>query len=342
MNNNIIFFSIDRLGDYLIRSNVTKQISKYFLNKEIVCSEMNHKLISKQLFFNKIFLFNKNNSNKFSFIKIFFLKKYDAAISYDGKSLSLISLFIIRAKFKYIFIYKKKGILNNIFLLILKKFLNLLNIKFNVLNSRALIEEGKLDNYPQKYKSLSNYFDITTNTYHLEDIDHNLNCNFNDKFILIHLDEKFEDILEINNKLTESLLNFSKLSNYNIILTSFNNASKYYKNLSINKISPSNLFEIKSLESKILLVENLPIENFFYLLKKSKINISCHSGFVVHSSLSMNKNIIDIINAYEEKWIDTWITPSNKYKRIYKSDINKNKFKIEHILDKILKFCNEI
>lgn len=342
MNTRIIFFSNDRLGDYLIRSNMIYQISKYYTNKEIVCSEMNYKLISKQLFFNKIFLFDKMKNYKFTFIKKFFFKRYDAAISFDGKSLSLISILIIRAKFKYIFIYKKKGILNNIFLIMLKNLFNLLNIKFTVLNSRAIIEEGQLDNYPEKYKILANYFKISRNTYFVNDISNNLKHNFNDDFILIHLDEKFEDIFEINKNFTNELIKFSKISKYKIILTSFNNTSKYYKNLLIKKISSSNFFNTNSLIDKILIVENLPIENFFYLLKESKINISCHAGFVVHSSLFLNKNYIDIINFKDEKWIDTWITPSEKYKRVYKSNFNNDKFNIEHILNKIIELNNEI
>ena len=269
------------------------------------------------------------------------MKKYDAAIFFDGKSLSLVSLFFIRAKFKYIFIYKKKGIINNIFLLIFREILNLLNVKFNVLNSRAIIEKGQLDNYPKKYKSLENYFNISTETYYLDDISGHLNYKFKDEFIIIHLDEKFEDILEINENFTNSLIKFSKIYKYKIILTSFNNTSQYYKKLSIKKLLLSNLSEINNLVEKVYIIENLSIENFFYLLKKSKINISCHSGFVVHASLYMKKNYIDIINRYEEKWIDTWITPSKKYRRIYKSNLYKNKFNIEYILNKILEFQNE-
>ena len=72
MDKNIIFFSVDRLGDYLIRSNVINQISKNYSHKEIVCSEMNHKLISKQLFFNKIFLFDKKKIIYLNLLKVFF------------------------------------------------------------------------------------------------------------------------------------------------------------------------------------------------------------------------------------------------------------------------------
>ena len=71
MKNKIIFFSIDRLGDYLIRSNVIKEISKNFQHSEIICSEKNYKLISTQNFFSNVVIFN----NKFKFfnkLKFFF------------------------------------------------------------------------------------------------------------------------------------------------------------------------------------------------------------------------------------------------------------------------------
>ena len=70
MNKKIIFFSIDRLGDYLIRSQTIKDISKNYLSSEIICSEKNYKLISKQKFFNNVVLFENRNKN---FNKIKFL-----------------------------------------------------------------------------------------------------------------------------------------------------------------------------------------------------------------------------------------------------------------------------
>ena len=58
MKKSIVFFSIDRLGDYLIRSNLIYQISKKYDKKEIICSNLNFKLISNQQFLNKITIFD--------------------------------------------------------------------------------------------------------------------------------------------------------------------------------------------------------------------------------------------------------------------------------------------
>ena len=110
MRNKIIFFSIDRLGDYLIRSNQIKQISDFYEFSEIVCSNINYKLVSSQKFFSKITKFDltKKNINKIIFIIKYFLKSFETVIVFDGKTISYLLMFIIRAKNKYAFIYKKR------------------------------------------------------------------------------------------------------------------------------------------------------------------------------------------------------------------------------------------
>ena len=67
MKSKNLFFSIDRLGDYLIRSNVIKKVSENYDYNEIICSNINFKLIKNQNFFNNISIFDSN----FSFFQIF-------------------------------------------------------------------------------------------------------------------------------------------------------------------------------------------------------------------------------------------------------------------------------
>jgi len=95
------------------------------------------------------------------------------------------------------------------------------------------------------------------------------------------------------------------------------------------------------MHNKIFLVENLPLGDFFTLIKHSSLNISCHAGFLVHISLLLNKKCIDIINMSEENWINCWITNSSNYKRIYKSTLNK-RFDIKYILNKVVELENEL
>ena len=334
MKNKVLFFSIDRLGDYLIRSNVIHSISKFYKSSDIICSNINYKLIHKQLFFDNIYIFNKTkkNKDKIIFICKFFFKKYDAVISFDGKNISNILLFIIRANFKYVFIYKKYGLINDIKTKLYCALLNLLGINYEILNSRKLIELNTLDHYPTKYRSLKKYYkDINNDTYYIENFSLDYDVSINEKFILIHLDEKFKDIKDINHNFTKSLYSLSSISNKKIILTSYDNNNDYYKNLQIKKIPYIDLKEINFYKEKIYILENIPLLEFYHLIRKSELNISCHGGFFVHASLYNRKKTIDLINFTEEKWLNSWITKNDNYKIMYKSNLNK-KIDIMNIL----------
>ena len=325
MNNKVVFFSVDRLGDYMIRSNVIKQISDKFQYTEIICSEKNYNLISTQGFFSKILLLDKYKFiNKIKIFLYFFLKKYQACIVFDGKKISIILSIFLRSKFKFFFIYKKKGKINNINNKLLLFFLDLLNIKYAFLYNRELIEDNNYDNYPAKYKILNKYFNnLNNNTYYLDDNKFKEYNYLNNNFILIHLDEKFNDIKNIESNFQKSLIQFQRQIDKNIILSSFKNKYNYYKKLGFKKINIHDLKNKLSILPKISIVEDLPIAYFQNLIKNSYLNISCHSGYFVHTSLTLNKKTIDIMNKSDEIWLNTWIENNNNYKIIYKSLINK-------------------
>ena len=67
---NIIFFRTDRLGDFLIITNIIKALKdKYPKSKiTVVASQMNYHFIKKFKIIDRVILFNKNYS---------FLKKID-------------------------------------------------------------------------------------------------------------------------------------------------------------------------------------------------------------------------------------------------------------------------
>ena len=336
MKNKIIFFSIDRLGDYLIRSNVIDKISNNYKFKEIVCSEKNYKLIKTQANFNIINLFNTNYNliNKFIYFFKFFLSKYDSVIVFDGKGISNLLLFFIKAKFKFTFIYKKKGSLNNIFFIIKKIILKKFKIKFSVLFSRDYINSKHKDHYPTKYKELKKYYkNIDDKTYYFNEKKISKHDNDLKNYILIHLDEKFVDIQNIEKDLTNSIKTLSKKTNKKLIITSFNNNHEYYKNLDIKKINFNALNNKKKLNDKIIIIENIPINDFYYFLKNSYINISCHSGFFIHTSLLLGKRSVDIMNKKDEKWLNTWTQSTKNYKKIYKSNTVEIFKKIYNIIN---------
>lgn len=333
MKNKVLFFSIDRLGDYLIRSNVIKKISERFDNVEIVSSDKNYKLISIQTFFNKVYLLNtkKKFIEKIKLIFLFFLRRYDAIIVFDGKNISNILLFLVRSNFKYTFVYKKKKFSNLIYIKFITFIYDLFNIKYEFLYNRANIENNFSDNYPEKYKKLKKYFsNINDETYFLEKTQDKKNDIISGEYILIHLDEKFCDIKDVNLKLEKTIISFQKKINKKVILTSFNNDHEYYKNLSFKRFYFEDLDYTKIKNLEVLIIENIKINYFQNLIENSMINISCHSGLFVHISLALDKRTIDIINEADEKWLNAWIDNKKSYERIIKSN-NSQLFSVNEI-----------
>ena len=337
MKSKNLFFSVDRLGDYLIRSNVIKKISEYYDYNEIICSNINFKLIKNQNFFNKISIFDSNFSffQKLRYVYHYSFKQYDSVIVFDGKNISNLLLLLIKAKFKFTFIYKKKKIINKIKFYFLTFVYKFFNIKYVVLNNRDVIESGNLDNYPQKYMMLGKYFNnIENKTYYFKRNNTSFFSKIKNTYIVIHLDEKFNDIIDINSNFNQALKSFSKNIDRKLIITSYKNNHYYYQKLDLLKKDLTS-FKFSDLDDqKIVVIENLSINYFQDLLENSHCNISCHSGYFVHTSLGLNKQTIDIMNQKDMPWLQTWINQKNKYKIIFKSN-HKYMISIGNILQSI-------
>ena len=83
-------------------------------------------------------------------------------------------------------------------------------------------------------------------------------------------------------------------------------------------------------------------EKYFSPYKESKINISCHSGFLVQVSGANESKIIDIINKNDHKWYNCWRPSNTFHKFIFKSDINNKKIKPEIFFNKISDLINNL
>ena len=87
---NIIFFRTDRLGDFLIITNIIKALKdKYPKSKiTVVASQMNYHFIKKFKIIDRVILFNKNYSflKKIDIFKIINDRPYDVSFSIDGKT----------------------------------------------------------------------------------------------------------------------------------------------------------------------------------------------------------------------------------------------------------------
>ena len=355
----IIVFRTDRLGDFIICSRPIYDLKKKYPNSKItiVCSNLNKKILSEFNYIDKLIVFNK----KFSFIKkikIFFKiisDNYFASFVLDGKNFSYLCNMFINSKSKFGISYVSCLKIFNFNLKFYKPFY-LYNLfffkKFETFTSKdSLI---KSENLCQKYLNLFNFFKLN-----LKIADKYIfqNNKITDKkflyikkkiklknYILIHLDEKWIDVFNKNSNIVNGINLLSRNTKNQIIITSYKNKNNYflnikkkydyfdYKSNSINKLKKSN----------ILIIDNLDIFLFERFIKESKINISCHSGFLVQVSGANESKIIDIINKNDHKWYNCWRPSNTFHKFIFKSDINNKKIKPEIFFNKISDLINNL
>ena len=161
-----------------------------------------------------------------------------------------------------------------------------------------------------------------------------------DDYLIIHFDEKWTDIENIDTLLQDEIVSFQKNNNIKIVITAYNNNYNYFKVLKDNfdYLDFSNIKDFSILskfnKSKILVLDNLEIFLFERFLKNSKVNISCHSGFVTQVCGANNGKIIDIINQKDKIWYSCWKPRNTFHKFIYKSS-NNTKFSLNKIFSDI-------
>ena len=99
-----IIFRTDRLGDFLIVTNIIKAIKDKYKDSHItvVGSPYNKKIINSYKIINKVIVYNKNSSlgEKISIFNDILKSKYYCSLSLDGKSFSNFLNLFIKAKIK--------------------------------------------------------------------------------------------------------------------------------------------------------------------------------------------------------------------------------------------------
>ncbi|MDC1093179.1 hypothetical protein OAS35_03635, partial [Pelagibacteraceae bacterium] len=165
-----------------------------------------------------------------------------------------------------------------------------------------------------------------------------------DNFIIIHFDEKWVDIVNNETLLINSIIDLQKSLNKKIIITAFNNNFHYFNNLKknfkyVNCIN--NKYDDIS-NSKIIILDNLEIFIFEKLLNLSKINISCHSGFVAQVCGANNGKLIDIINEKDFQWYSCWKPLNTFHKFIFKSSLKNEKKTLKNIFNEICEIILEL
>jgi len=334
---NFIFFRNDRLGDFLIISNLIKAIkNKYPYSKiTIVSSKYNNHFIKKYKIIDNVILYDKNYNilKKIKIFKKIISKTYEASFALDGKSFSFFCNLFIKSKKKLALFYKyklfgitflKPNFLNTFFFDHFETFTSKKNLtRIEHLPSKFINLGNRLD---LKIKQKDKYYFLpSSNTNKLRN---KIKRTIKDKYILIHLDEKWIDIKDINENFYDNLNLFQKKINKKVLLTSFNNKFDYFINLK-SKLK-------KKKNSNIILFENSSLDEMERMIYYSLFAISCHSGFLVQISGTNNSKIIDIINQRDFIWYSCWVPKNTLHKFVYKS-YDKEKVELEKILFDVLK-----
>ena len=332
-----IFFRNDRLGDFIIITNIIRAIKiKYPSSKiTVVSSKYNYKFIKKYEIIDDVILYSKD----FSFLKrieIFnkiIKENYYASFAVDGKSFSNLCNIFLKSKNKFGLFYKFK------FLGIPFFKPNILNFlffdKYEIFTSKKYLD--KIEHLPSKFIKLGNYLGLKIkkeDKYYyspvkkIKKLPNQLANILNKKFILIHLDEKWQDIKGVNENLYENLEIFQKKIKKKILVTSFKNSFDYFVNFK------KKLKTIKN--KKIILFEDSSLEIMERMIYYSKFSISCHSGYLVQISGTNKGKLIDIINKRDLIWYSCWVPKNTFHKFVLKSD-NKRSFELEKILFDVFK-----
>jgi ADP-heptose:LPS heptosyltransferase len=321
----IIIFRADRLGDFLIISNIIRALKKKYKDSHItvVGSQFNSNFIKSYKVIDKVIIYDKRSSikEKIKILNDITKNEYFCSLSLDGKSFSNIANFFLKAKFKFGISYRfnlfnfikwsKPNFIYNYFVFDryefftskknLSKIEHLPSILIKLANNLKLNLNSKKEYfYEIKNKALINSKKL-------------FQQKIKKKFVLIHLDEKWNDVLHINEDFFNELINFKNETKYKLVLTSNRNNHLYYKNI---KKKLSN-------HKDILFLENLSLELLERIMSMSSYTVSCHSGFIVQIAGFNKTKVIDVINKKDLIWYSCWKPLNTKHKFVFKSNYNK-------------------
>ena len=354
----ILIFRTDRIGDLINTSPFFKSIKNHYKETEVtlVCSKYNSIVASRYPFIDKILIYDKSLSlrEKFKFFVSIFLNIYDLIIAFDGKKISYVVSSLAISKFKYAVGFKKQ-----------KK---ILNFKYNTFRPSKLILKLFFTNYivcDENYKDLNAnlefnnhylsmyYYLLKKNNIHLNHLNHIyfhdkdfetchknfLKKNINNKYLLIHIDEKW-DKLNLNLKwFNDLLLKISK--KYQIIISSGINNSNLFNTLKSNYnsfqyIDESIVSQINQFQNKnIFLLEKLNLGLIAYFIEGCALFISSHSGATFHISSSFEKPTFDFVMKNIDLELNRWIplNMKNNYKRIFSEEYKVLENEIKKVLN---------
>lgn len=354
----IIIFRTDRLGDYLIHSRPIYEIKKKYNHIKIViiCSKVNKKILKKLKYIDEIIVYDEKAS-LIDKLQIFFKiikEKYYATFILDGKKFSYFCNVFIKADHKFGLTFKYPKKIFNISITILRpgRIYNYLFFK-KIFYFTARKYLKKSESLCKKYLDIFNFFDLNINdkdNYIFNTVEYaeenfkNILNNLNIKdYLLIHFDEKWLDIQDSEANLVTVIKNLQQKSNKKIILTGYNNNFNYYNSLknSFNSYDCTKNINETS-DHSIFVLDNLDIFTFERFIKHARINISCHSGFIVQVCGANNGQVLDVINENDIKWYKCWVPSMIFYKVVLKSTINGGRRNLRLIFDDIYNIVQKL
>ena len=330
-----IFFRSDRLGDFLIITNLIKALKKKYPESKItiISSKYNNHFIKKYKIIDNVILYDKkfNFLKKIKNLKKIISKKYFASFAIDGKSFSFLCNLFLKADLKFGLFYRFKffGVP------ILKP--NALHTFFcdyyETFTSKKHLD--KIEHLPSKLINLSNHLNLGLKpkdryyylpTYQTNKLKSKYRNLIKSKFVLLHLDEKWIDIKNIKDNFYKNLVLLQKKINKKLLITTFNNKFDYFINLKRELKKNKN--------DNIIILENSNLDIMERMIYFSLYSISCHSGFLVQIAGTNNSRIIDIINKKDLTWYSCWVPKNTFHKFVLKSNKNIN-FELKKIFSNI-------
>lgn len=341
----ILIFRNDRLGDLIVTTPLLKTLKSNQINADITLvaskSNLNLALNYKHLIDECIVLENKSNMiTKLKIYRFIISKKYDHIIVLRQNTLNLFfSILFSKSVFAVLSIDDNKNI--NLFNSSIYYYLTLLIKKREIIDWRSKINDvthvskhylnlisdilitNKEIETNEAYTALTTPFAEQKNKLRLEKIITNSN------FIHFHLDQKWfrtnstkKQIFDLIKKLSLKINN----KQYKLILTDDNNDNAIkdmfinnYFNKSINK-------NIYTCDKGNIFLINTSLEDLTSAISLSEINVTFHSGYIVHTSNSLNKKLIDFHektdNIVYRKWM-SWQKNSKQYLYIDLNDVIK-------------------
>lgn len=333
------------LGDLLNFSPCLKILkdNKKDSHISLICSEYNYQIAKNYHFVDKFIIFKKKKfiNNIINNFKELFLSDYDYLFQFDGKKSSYLISYFVKAKIRSTICFiKNKSILGFKFKLTRPSKLILKIFFKNYIFCDESYKNNSDQNRPIHYQT--NYFNILkklnmeiTNKKNLFFLDKSYKnsyeyffSNFIIKpFCLFHFDEKWDKYTKKDYENSIRIIE-NKAKKYKIIITTgikdfifFNQISSKYN--VFNYINDEFKLE-RDNNSNILILKNLPLNLLAYFIKNSELNISSHSGPVVHISPTFDRQIIDLIPRSKNDELNRWIPTISKYKRINFEDLNDN------------------